>query len=383
MEIGMCSNPYNYHLPVDPSRFVGRWNEVEMVVKRLGNPTGDSFIIVAGRRCGKSSFLEVVSDRLDVIQNTSSFRYRSLPVLLDLKSKEFDSPGRIFSQLLHCLLSRVDVNQEWRISKAWGNLVDLDAPWFRNLSDKPSLELDEFEKGISYILKSLDQASPENLPVRLILLLDEMDEILNLPWTEKLLNQMRSLVYSGSQRERVRWVLAGSHHLLEDVIFRGSTLWGMLEKLYLVPFDQKGCNDLMKPAVDLSPEMKENLILQTGGHPFLAQYLLYHLWENGIKTSTQYDVDRLIDRFYAQEIGTLNGWVSALGSQALRIYRLIANAGKPIDEIDILRAFEGPGDQVKNCLIALTCHGLVINESWKRYDQRCEIFKGWLDRRGI
>ena len=105
----MPSNPFNYHLPADPSRFVGRWAEVEMVVRRLGNPLGDSFIVVAGRRCGKSSFLEAVSDRLDNIKNSSSFRYRSLPVLLDLKSKEFDSPGQVFSQLLHCLQSRVDV----------------------------------------------------------------------------------------------------------------------------------------------------------------------------------------------------------------------------------------------------------------------------------
>ena len=42
-------------------------------------------------------------------------------------------------------------NEEWRISEAWENLVDLDAPWFRNLRDKPSLELDEFEKGLTYI----------------------------------------------------------------------------------------------------------------------------------------------------------------------------------------------------------------------------------------
>ena len=139
----------------------------------------------------------------------------------------------------------------------------------------------------------MDQANPENLPVRVVLLLDEMDEVLNHHWTEKLLNQMRSLVYSGSQRDRVRWVLAGSHRLLEDVIFRGSTLWGMLEKLYLVPFNLESCNDLMKPAIDLSPQTKEYLIQQTGGHPFLAQYLLYHLWENGIKTSNQSDVDRI------------------------------------------------------------------------------------------
>ena len=63
----------------------------------------------------------------------------------------------------------------------------------------------------------------------------------------------------------------------------------------------------------------------------------------------------------------------------MSIYRLIANTEKTVDEIDILRAFDGPGDQVKNCLIALTCHGLVINENWKRYYQRCEIFKGWVD----
>lgn len=378
----MNSNPFNYHLPVTPKNFVGRWAEVNLITRSLSNLNGESFVVIAGRRCGKSSFLEAVADQL-VREKEYPGSFRTLPVIFDLKCQEFKSSNQIFSRLLHSVQSKVDINEEWRFAGTWNKFVDLEAAWFKNLLEKSSLELFEFERALHYILLTLDQTYSDGTPTRVVLLVDEMDEALGHNWTEGLLNQMRSLVNSSPLRDRVRWVLAGSHHLLEDVQFRGSSLWNMLEKHYLVAFNNQGIVDLMKPATGLPQKVKKLLVKQSGNHPFMAQYLLHHLWEKGVERCTISDIDDLVARFYVLEHGTLIGWKNALGPLALRIFKYVVSMNRMVDEIEIIQALGEPGDKVKNNLIALTCHGVIIHEGWRRYTQQCGIFQCWIDRLGI
>ena len=198
-----------------------------------------------------------------------------------------------------------------------------------------------------------------------------------------LLNQMRSVINLSMLSDKVRWVIAGSHHLLQDIQFRGSTLWGTTEKKFLMAFDAHGMEELMRSAEFLErTDHKSAITLQCGGHPFIGQYLLYHLWERQCEKPSYELITNLIRQMLIQEMGTLNSWKEALGPQAIRVYRAIDNQNGMLSEDDILRRINEPGDQVKSCLLALACHALIIQEDWLRYRIGSQAFKTWIDRYG-
>ncbi|MCL5996108.1 MAG: hypothetical protein M1546_08630 [Chloroflexi bacterium] len=60
----MATNPFHFNRPTDPADFLGRTDEMRVIVDDLCNARGDSHAIIGGRRFGKSSFLEVLYDEL-------------------------------------------------------------------------------------------------------------------------------------------------------------------------------------------------------------------------------------------------------------------------------------------------------------------------------
>ena len=57
----MARNPFRYSRPVSPVNFAGRWADVHRMAADLTIDDGDSFGLIGGRCCGKSSFLAALS----------------------------------------------------------------------------------------------------------------------------------------------------------------------------------------------------------------------------------------------------------------------------------------------------------------------------------
>ena len=71
-------------------------------------------------------------------------------------------------------------------------VVALEIQWFIEFSKSDNLTLQEFEDSIGYVLQQL---SASGRHVRLVFLIDEIDDALDKSWTEALFNQLRALVY--------------------------------------------------------------------------------------------------------------------------------------------------------------------------------------------
>jgi hypothetical protein len=147
----------------------------------------------------------------------------------------------------------------------------------------------------------LDQLDVTNQHVRFVLLLDEIDDAIDRSWTQALFSQLRSLIYSSNIKSRVRLVVTGSHHLLEQVSNHGSPLWNVLKLNYLESFDEAGYKELISRAESLPEEAAAATWIQSGGHPFLAQYLLHHLWNQGIHLATKSKVEEMAGKFLAEQ----------------------------------------------------------------------------------
>ncbi len=373
----MKANPFQYLVPVVPNAFVARWPLVKRIALDLTLEGGNSHAIIAGRRCGKSSMLVATGFQLRQSSAQESGDWHTLPITFDFKSGEFPSVGAIFSRLLYETVRRTDVNVRRRPSDALQQPVNLDAPWFNKLRESDNINLQEFEDGIAYIL---EQLSASGHHTRMVYLIDEIDDALDKPWTETLFNQLRALVYSGDLKSQIRLVLAGSHRFLDQVSKRGSPLWNILKLHYLDAFDEHGLGELIDRVPDLSKDVTSVIWQKSGGHPFIAQYLLHHLWDNDCQftNATEAKIHDLSGKFITEQVQDIEGWAQGVDVAGFHAYSVLIAATDWVEEQTILRKISNPDLNTKRGLLALCYHGLAIHDDgWSHYKLTGDIFRSW------
>lgn len=379
----MCNNPFHYLLPVDPKDFVGRWQLVKLIASDLTQINGDSYAIIAGRRCGKSSLLNAVAHQLRQLETTDAGDFIVIPISFDFKTlaETIESADAIYARLIKDIYSLVAADAFFRPPDAWPQPVQLTEKQFLDLIKQSALSLSDFQVGITYILDQLDAA---NQHVRLVLLFDEIDDAIDRPWTQALFSQLRSLIYSSNIKSRVRLIATGSHHLLEQVSNHGSPLWNVLKLNYLEPFNEAGFAELIRRAEDLPKEAADAIWQQSGGHPFLAQYLLHHLWNQGIHQTTKGNVEDMAGKFLAEQANDIKGWARAIGVSGLEAYRILSAMNGWVSGREIILSRNEQSLDIMPGLVALCYHGFVLHDpSWSNYMHSGDLFKEWYKTEGI
>lgn len=375
------SNPFRYTVPVEAKSFVGRWPLVKSIASDLTQVDGDSYAIIAGRRCGKSSLLNAIAHQLCQPETTDAGDFTVIPISFDFKilAEDIESADVIYAYILKEIYSSLDANSSYRPKNAWAQPVQLNEEHFLELTKQSAISLRDFQEGIGHILKQHDAATQH---IRLVLLLDEIDNVIDRPWTPVLFGQLRSIIYSSNIRSRVRLLVTGSH-LLEEVGMHGSPLWNVLKIIYLEPFDEKGFKELIGRVEGLPEDAAGAIWLQCGGHPFIAQYLLHYLWNQGIHQVTKSNVEVVAGKFLAERANDIKGWARAIDLGGLEAYRILSTIDGWVEEREIVRAVNNPSLDVKLGLIALSYHGFVLHDSgWTKYRYFGEIFKKWYDTNG-
>jgi hypothetical protein len=373
----MGYNPFQFLLPVDPAKFLGRWPLVKRIALDLTLDNGDSHAIIAGRRCGKSSLLGAIAYQLrqDITSHVGDCTI--LPVPFDFKSGNFKSSEAILVHLLREVQRRVDKNIRRRPPDAWLQPVTLDAGWFTVLAGGDKVSLRELEDCLGYIL---DQLHASGHQMRLGLMLDEVDEAIGQPWTEELFNLLRALIYSGDLRTRVRLVIAGSHRFLDQVSSRGSPLWNILKLHYLDPFDERSFRELIEKALGISEEVADAVWQESGGHPFIAQYLLHHLWDENVAFTnvSSAKVNNLSGKFISEQIQDLEGWAQGIDLAGFHAYSALLTTPDWIDEESVFHKINNPNLNIKRGLLSLCYHGLAIHDDgWSHYKRSGNLFRTW------
>ena len=378
----MRNNPFHYLLPVEPKDFVGRWPMVNSIASDLTQINGDSYAVIAGRRCGKSSLLNAIAHQLRRPETTDAGDFIVIPITVDFKAlaETIESAEDIYAHLLKEIYSLVAANTSFRPPDAWHLPAQLTEKHFLGLTEKSAISLRDFQACIGYIL---DQLDAWNQHVRLVLLLDEIDNAIDRPWTQALFSQLRSLKYSSSIKSRIRLVVTGSHHLLGFVSMHGSPLWNVLKLNYLEPFDESGFKELIGRSEGLPEEAAAAIWQQSGGHPFLAQYLLYHIWNQGIHLAKKSNVDEIAGKFLTEQVNDIRGWARAIDVGGLEAYRILSSINGWVGEREIMRSINSPSLDVKIGLTALCYHGFVLHDrGWSNYMRSGDLFKKWYDIEG-
>lgn len=374
-------NPFHYLRPVPPKAFLGRGALLEEMAWDITLDSGDSHACIGGRRFGKSSLLIALHHYLCKPEAQKGDHF-VLPILIDFKEHSFSSEAAFFATVLQEVTHRVDTGARSFVRDPSPVKVSLDQNWLDKLltDNPPGLSLSQFKEAWGYILNEL---CPAEGPTRLVLLLDEVDDSLRYPWHQDLFGQLRSLVYIGGLADSVRLVLAGSRRFLDEVSDRGSPLWNILKLHYLTTFDRSATYQLMERASNLSEEAQQEIWLQSGGHPFLAQYLLHHLWKMGIAQADVAMVGKVVNQFLHEEQNHLNGWARALGTAGLRVYSHLVNEPGWLDELDLIGKTSNLNIPVKRVLVDLLYHGFIIHDGdWTRYRRTGNLLREWYLQEG-
>lgn len=360
-------NPFYYNLPVQPADFVGRWPLVDEIAADLCRGRPDSWAVIGGRRFGKSSVLKAVEARLlERLAGCGQGERHVFPLLVDLKGSETDTEQNVYARivrLLHRALARGQVLS-----------LDLSQTALDAAHRSETLSFYDFEEVLDDLAGCFRRQCG---PLRLVLLLDEVEATARFPWCETLFNQLRSLVYDGPLADTVRLVLTGSARVVH-VRHEGSPLLNAVKIVHLASFPEAAMDELLARGGAISADAAQEVKAQSGGHPFIAQYLLHHLWDGGLAQATVNQVRRVAQRMRQERAADLRGWWEAVGEAGRQAYRLLAGSEGWMDESTLLAQIAGAAGPLDQGLAALCYHGLAVrDESGRRYRVAGALFRDW------
>jgi len=376
----MC-NPFHYNRPVEPQDFVGRWPLVHQVADDLARVNGESYAIVGGRRFGKSSLLLALKHTLlERLAEAAPGETHLLPLLLDFKALELDTHYHLFAQVAEELRwimhPACSPRRDPHLPLDLPNLLDALHPDALYPPGGPPTSLSTFKRILGQVI---DCAFDVYGPLRLVLLIDEIEEALNRPWTETFFNQLRSLVYSGGLVESLRLVIAGDDRVLK-MRAQGSPLLNMLEPEYLSVFNQADTHKLVARAENLPPSVADAVVLQSGGHPYLSQSLMHPIWEEGAARSKLENVEAAVHQLYIERRSILKNWHAAIGPDGRAAYAVLAQANNAdwLSEREISARMDDPYLSVTEGVITLCYNGFAQHDGhWRRYRRTGELFRDW------
>jgi hypothetical protein len=342
-------NPYNASRP--GNLFVGYERLRHNLLDGFGN--GNSYAVLGGRRCGKTSLLlQLVQD----LQPPALAPFTPLPRFLDIQGLDRPTPALLFETIYTLVVQGVTA-PTW-VPEASGR----DYQHFLAFLDAAKPLLDQ-------------HYGPDWL---VILLVDELDAALvSLP-DDQFFQNLRNLLMVSRFQRHFRLVASGVT-MMAHLIASGSSPLNNLRHLYLRVLTGSQARQLIAFGFPqgLDPDVEFLLFQMTGKHPYLLQGLLEHIWEN------QTTLDRQVVRRAAWEFlhqqSTFPRWLDAFGLEDHAVYQCLAETPEGTLHVrDIRHRLDAAlSSKVDDALTVLSYHGVVDDSEPDEPRLAGTLFRDW------
>jgi hypothetical protein len=367
----MRDNPYDFTKPIrDPAMFYGRRPLLDEMVDNFTAPNPHSYSLFGGRRYGKTSLLREVERRL-LARLAGGEQPCAVPLYIDLHYELIHSRGAFFAcvvrglrNTLHAHLPHVRLDED---------LID---QLETRMADPANDPLPPFEQAFVH---AQDAVLGPAGALQAVLLIDETERILEYPWTPDLQSNLRALLSNRpAVQESLGIEMAGSSDFYQKITEQGSPLRNILIKRFLPPLSVAEARALIEEptAGVLSRTVVDEVLRQGDGHPFLIQYLMYCLWEEGLE---QADVERVreVAAGFPQERDDFDDWCADIGPVGEQVYALLSERGEWIKRSELYTAITGRRTHLRKALEALDYHGLARADRQHGYRTGPEMFRTW------
>jgi predicted MPP superfamily phosphohydrolase len=363
------NNPYNCNQPAATQVFVGRGLLVERIADDLSSPyRADSWAIIGGRHFGKASILKALHARLmRDFENTDTLTRRVFPVSIHLTSCDTQSERNIF----RCVLREIH-KKLYQRSEPLRAPADLLAGI---ITHSEECTFFEFEEVLDRMIRELERVCG---PVRLVLLLHDVEKMMRYSWRDILFDKLRALVHDSDLSDKIKLVLTGSTHVAQAHA-SGSPLLQSVNIEHLSALSNADMEDLIAPGGGATVEALAAIKEQSGGHPFIAQFLLSKLWDAGLQNVTGSQVETVARQMRQERVAVLQSWWEDIGDMGQRAYTLLCGSEEWHHERDLLARINDPLLPLDQALGALCYHGMAIrDESGQRYKAVGLLFRSWV-----
>jgi hypothetical protein len=289
-------NPYHWNR-ANPHLFYGTERTAMLEGILSGLSRGESFALVGGRRLGKTTFLKKL--HAEIVQ-----RYPIIyPFYVDAQAIPYlNAPEAVFDYIA--------------IAGGAHNSSDKGMTTFCNwIKDKR-----------------------KNGYIKIAILIDEFDVFREYPWAHTFFNNWRSLIHNTpSISENLVVVFAGTRMMQTIDESPGSPLGNVLGLKHLFLLSEEDTIRLInEPNENFFPDEVAKVVwIKTGGHPFLIQFLMYHLCDANLETNfigiiRQAEVKLWDDH----EIIFKHWWFDHLKEEERQVYRFLQlNGSSTLEQI--------------------------------------------------
>jgi hypothetical protein len=359
-------NPYAFTGPVrDPAMFFGRTELRHEILDRLRR--GDSVGITGTVQIGKSSLLfqlhHALLQQLKVTAGTAL-----VPVLV--RNRDFPQPSlsivcRRIVEEFRAAVSASESGEDWRrgLRLFSGDLEDLET-------------VSAFSEALGAIVRARDAGS------RIVLMIDDVDRLGQHGWSRVLFDELSQLARQARDGVRIAVVVTGdfvgwsSHEAVRsplpniDLFMKTMGLLSQAETEELVT---------RPTGIDGSSPLVSSIVFETGGHPFLAKYLMNQLFDEvdgELTRATAETLEAIVHRYF-DERADFRRWALRFTDGDRRAYDLIAS-GSGATRDDLLRRL-GDLQQTRRAIQVLIQTGVVREErpSSDRYIVGGDMFRRW------
>jgi hypothetical protein len=220
--------------------------------------------------------------------------------------------------------------------------------------------------------------------VRLVILIDEAEILLEAPWGADLRPNLRNLLSNSGIVDKVALVMAGSTGFYSQVVEKDSPLENILTRYSLSSLteDQSLALAVEPSRGRLGEQVAREVWRQSGGHPCLIQYVMHTLWDVLPEAMIEDVLDAASS--FTQRLHHFESWSATLSSLAHQVYGWLAEQEQGSGYGDVRRRFAAAdGSALQRALDMLAYHGLIdITGRGRRtqYMALGQMFREWYTR---
>jgi hypothetical protein len=188
---------------------------------------------------------------------------------------------------------------------------------------------------------------------------------------------LRAIVYDGPLADLIKLVVTGSSRVVQ-IREEGSPLLNAVNLYYLGTVPDEAIEAIASRAGAMAQDIRQAVVRESGGHPFLATYILSHLWQTGLETATTDQIDTACRECRQSRQQDFAGWWQAVGDSGRLAYALMAGDRRWFKEAEFLDMTARCRQPLNTGLSALAYHGLVnVSQDRSQWQVAGNLFRDW------